>query len=74
MLRRHRVPVVGLVVNRVLPHDATGEFLDLRRRQERTYLARIREEFADLPRVQVPLLPRDVDGREGLASIAAHLG
>jgi len=72
-LRRHRVPVAGLVVNRVLPAHASGEFLDLRRRQEAPYLARIDDEFKDLARVRVPLMSRDVEGPEGLARIARYL-
>jgi arsenite/tail-anchored protein-transporting ATPase len=72
-LRRHGVPVMGMVVNRVLPADADGTFMALRREQELRYLDRIDAEFRDLPRVRVPLLPRDVEGVEGLREVGRHL-
>ena len=59
-LTRFSVPVTGLVVNRVLPDDADGEFLRARREQEAQYLEQIDRAFARLPRVRVPLLPGDV--------------
>lgn len=74
VLREHRVPVVGLVVNRVLPPGPLGDFLEARRAQEEAYLARIDREFAELPRVRVPLQPRDVEGLEGLRIIGRALG
>jgi len=73
VLRKHRVPVAGMVVNRVLPSAPLGDFLEERREQEAAYLARIEREFGSLPRVQVPLLPRDVEGVEGLRQVGAHL-
>jgi arsenite-transporting ATPase len=72
-LRRFDVPVLGLIVNRVLPPQALGSFLEQRRAQEARYLDRIATLFADLPRVDVPLLPRDVDGLDALRTIAACL-
>lgn len=72
-LRSHRVPVVGVVVNRVLPRESLGEFLESRRGQEGDYLERIDREFRDLPRVRIPLFPRDVEGLEGLREVGPHL-
>ena len=65
VLRQHHVPVAGVVVNRVLPDEPLGDFLESRRGQEAEYLARIEGSFAGLPRVTVPLLSRDVEGLEG---------
>ena len=45
----HRVPVAGLVVNRVLPEVPLGEFLESRRHQEHEYLARIDPAFPRFP-------------------------
>lgn len=73
VLRSHKVPVAGLVVNRVLPEARLGEFLEHRREQEGAYLARIDELFGDLPRVRIPLLPRDVEGLESLRTVADAL-
>jgi arsenite-transporting ATPase len=73
VLRRHRVPVAGVVVNRVLPDQPLGDFLESRRAQEAEYLARIDDSFGDLPRARVPLLSRDVHGLESLDEVARHL-
>jgi arsenite/tail-anchored protein-transporting ATPase len=72
-LERFRVPVVGLVVNRVLPEGPLGEFLEQRRVQEGEYLEQIRRHFRDLPTIQVPLFTRDVGGLEALREVGAYL-
>ena len=74
LLRKHGVPVGGLIVNRILPQDALGHpFLAARKEQERRYLEEIERAFPDLPRLRLPLLPRDVAGRESLREIVACL-
>lgn len=73
VLRRHRVPVAGVVVNRVLPDAPLGEFLERRRGQEAEYLERVDRSFAALPRVRVPLMSRDVEGLDGLREVGRHL-
>jgi arsenite/tail-anchored protein-transporting ATPase len=72
-LRRHEVPVAGLVVNRVLPEEPGGAFMDARRAQEREYRTRIDTAFASLAQVQVPMLPHDVHGLDSLRRVAAFL-
>ena len=72
-LRGHKVPILALVVNRVLPSEPLGEFLEQRRGQEAAYLAQIDQLFPDLDRVYVPLLPHDVVGFPGLRAIADRL-
>jgi arsenite/tail-anchored protein-transporting ATPase len=72
-LREHRVPVAGVVVNRVLPREGEGEFLEGRREEEARYLDQIEREFGSLPRVRIPYLARDVDDLAGLREIAAYL-
>jgi arsenite-transporting ATPase len=71
-LERYRIPVTGVVVNRVLPDDADGAFLARRREREASYLARIDAELAAVPRVRVRLRESDV-GRSELAAIGARL-
>ena len=68
-----RVPVLGVVVNRVLPPDADGDFLAARRRQEAPYIEEIDRAFAHLPRLAVPLLPGDVHGIEALRTLGRRL-
>ena len=73
VLRAHRVPVAGLVVNRVLPAASLGAFLESRRLQEGEYLARIEREFRGLPRVHIPMMARDVEGWEALREVGGWL-
>ncbi len=70
VLQRHRIPVGGLVVNRLLPESASSHaFFASRREQEQRYLDEIDHRFTRLPRLSLPLLPRDVAGRESLEQI-----
>jgi len=68
-LTRFSIPVTGLVVNRVLPDDADGSFIDARRRQEVRYLEDIDRVFAHLPRIRVSLQPDDVNDIKALRRI-----
>jgi arsenite-transporting ATPase len=72
-LRRFGVPLVGLVVNRVLPTGPLGDFFEQRREQESRYLEQIRRQLGDLPSVQVPLFGRDVGGPGALREVAGCL-
>jgi arsenite-transporting ATPase len=72
-LREFDVPVVGLVVNRVLPDEWLGEFLEQRRGQEVRYQRDIDAFAGRLPIVRVPLLPRDVDGIDALRTLGGYL-
>jgi len=72
-LERFHVPVVGLVVNRVLPEGPLGAFLEERRRQEGQYLEQIRRDFATFPTVQVPLFSKDVGGLDALREVGRYV-
>lgn len=69
VLTRFDVPIAGIVVNRVLPEDARGEFIEARRRQEAAYLHEIERVFANYGRIVIPLLPYDVNGLEALRNV-----
>jgi arsenite/tail-anchored protein-transporting ATPase len=62
-----------LVVNRVLPPEATGQYYESRRRQEQVYLDEIERRFAMLPRVRVAQLEADVHGLQSLERISERL-
>jgi len=72
-LSRFDIPIAGAVVNRVLPADADGTFLQNRREQEAHYLAEIDRQFGDLPRIRVPMLASDVTGMDSLREVAEYL-
>lgn len=72
-LEEVQIPVAGAVVNRVLPPEADGTFLAARRTQEARYLEEIDQRLGGLPRLRLPLLPTDVNGLEGLETVARLL-
>ena len=63
----------GIVVNRVLPADASGAFVEARRRQQQVYLSEIDRRFAAARRTRVVERPSDVHGIDDLLGIAASL-
>jgi arsenite-transporting ATPase len=73
LLKKFNIPVTGMIVNRLLPSDADGEFLRERRLQENEYRAEIDQTFADLQRVYLHLLPHDVHGVETLRKIGQDI-
>ncbi len=71
VLSRYRIPVAAILINRVLPLDADGEFLERRRQREAEYLGRIDEAFTGFPICKIPLNDRDVVGLQALREMAA---
>jgi arsenite-transporting ATPase len=69
-----RIRVGALVINRVLPEGASGEFYRSRKAQERVYLDEIEHRFAAHPLVRVPQLETDVHGLADLTRVAEALG
>jgi arsenite-transporting ATPase len=63
----------AVVVNRVLPVDATGDFLEARRRQQQVYLTEISRRFAGAHLVHVAERRADVHGLDDLQAIAEAL-
>jgi arsenite-transporting ATPase len=72
-LRSAGMAIGGLIVNRVLPDDAGGEFYAARRRQEEVYRREIAERFASFDRVIVEQLESDVYGVGRLERISAQI-
>ncbi|MBW3552614.1 MAG: TRC40/GET3/ArsA family transport-energizing ATPase [Gemmatimonadetes bacterium] len=70
-LERYAIPVGGIVVNRVLPEAADGEFLARRRERETEYLTRIMTELAGHPMIRIDMRSSDV---VGLAALRGLLG
>ena len=70
ILRESNVNVCGVVVNRVLPEDAEGDFYRSRRQQEQVYVDEIRQRFSGYPVVWVPQLPTDVYGLDQLERVS----
>lgn len=72
LLDRHHLHVRTLIINKVLPDEADGEFLRERRKHERTYLDLIAETFPDQELIFVPLFPRDIATMEDLEAFSQH--
>ena len=72
-LQQEKLPLAGLVVNRILPDSADGDFLAARRAQEKVHLAQIEQDFAKLPRYKVPLQATDIQGLSALQHMAELL-
>ncbi|WP_166839765.1 ArsA family ATPase [Rheinheimera pleomorphica] len=72
-LQQEKLPLAGLVVNRILPDSADGDFLAARRAQEKVHLAQIGQDFAKLPRYKVPLQATDIQGLGALQHMATLL-
>ncbi|WP_372627803.1 ArsA family ATPase [Arsukibacterium sp.] len=72
-LMQEKLPLAGLVVNRILPDTADGDFLAARRSQEKIHLAQIEQDFATLPRYKVPLQATDIQGLKALQHMATLL-
>jgi arsenite-transporting ATPase len=62
-----------VVVNRVLPDDAEGEFYRSRRAQEQVYVDEIRRRFSQYPLAWIPQLPTDIYGVDNLERVSAVL-
>ncbi len=73
LLERHGMSVAAIVVNRLLPDDADGTFIETRRLQESKYRKEIERLFESMPLYHLPLLTDDVYGTEALAGIGKLL-
>jgi arsenite-transporting ATPase len=74
-LTKYGIPVGALFVNRVIPPEAGGAFLEGRRQQEAEYLERINRKFQAFPLRHVTLMESDVVGVDALRQLAvSYLG
>jgi len=73
LLRESNVNVCGVVVNRILPTDAEGDFYRSRRQQEQIYVDEIRQRFSRYPLAWIPQLPTDIYGLENLERVSSVL-
>src|ERR687897_632472 len=65
--------VDSLIVNRVVPDDASDPWLRRLRHSQEPHLADIGREFSDLGRAQAPIRPGEVTGVEELRAFGAEL-
>jgi len=70
-LEKYGIPVGAIFVNRVIPVEAEGAFLDRRREREAEYLHRIAQAFGDHPIYRVAWSDRDIVGVDALLRLSA---
>lgn len=63
MLNKYSVPINSLVVNRILPENSSDEFWINKKKQERTYLDRIKKEFSRYEIHEIPLFSSDMNSK-----------
>jgi arsenite/tail-anchored protein-transporting ATPase len=71
VLDQYGIPVGDVFVNRVLPTDAEGAFVERRRDRQQEYVARIAKAFSKHAVHHVPLADRDVVGLSALRHLLA---
>lgn len=72
-LTAEKLPVGGVIINRILPEQADGSFLAKRRTQEKSYLEDIAKRFNAWPNYSLYLLEEDVQGLAALEAFANNL-
>ena len=67
------IPLDTLIINRVLPDSADGDFLARRRQAEAEHLAAIDRDFAHLKRLRIALTANEIRGLPALRHLACQL-
>ncbi|WP_156960128.1 ArsA family ATPase [Oceanobacillus manasiensis] len=73
LLGQYSIHVNSLIVNKILPVEADGVFLEKRRAHEQEYIHKIKKMFKDQKFVFVPLFSEDIMSRRGLAEFSTYL-
>ncbi|HWO76520.1 MAG TPA: ArsA family ATPase [Bacillus sp. (in: firmicutes)] len=72
-LDAHHLHVRTLIVNKVLPDYADGEFMEKRRRQEQDYLNHIESVFPNQNLIKIPLFEEDISDQQKLSVFADYV-
>ncbi|WP_052254529.1 ArsA family ATPase [Salinicoccus sp. YB14-2] len=72
LLDQYHLHVNTIFVNKVLPDEADGTFLEQRRQHEKQYLQDIEEIFQKQRKIHIPLLPHDITTLDALDAFSAH--
>ena len=60
------IPVSGIIINRVLPDSVDGAFFAARLNNQRRHLEEIRQQFSQLPTLNIPLQEMDIQGLDAI--------
>lgn len=72
-LEKFHIQVHGIVINKVLPKEADGDFLEKRKQHEKPYLQRIENEFRDKEKLYIPLFTEDVTSKQQIEKFGRFL-
>ncbi|NDI33736.1 ArsA family ATPase [Chengkuizengella sediminis] len=73
LLKQHDLQVQSLIVNKVLPEEADGQFLEQRRRIEKNYLSEIETRFSAQSKIYVPLFANDISSIDDIQKISSYI-
>lgn len=73
LMSKHGLNIGGLIINKILPTQADGEFLQKRRDQEKLYLKLMREKFTNQTLYRIPLLEEDICSPRHLEEFVDYL-
>ncbi|WP_156290517.1 ArsA family ATPase [Oceanobacillus salinisoli] len=74
LLDKYHLHVRTLIVNKILPENADGEFWQQRKEYENQYVSMIEETFKQQQLVYVPLLAKDITSKQQLEKISYYYG
>ncbi|WP_068672552.1 ArsA family ATPase [Oceanobacillus sp. Castelsardo] len=72
LLDKYHLHVKTVVVNKILPEIADGEFLQQRKEYEKQYLTQIKETFKQQQLILVPLFANDITNKQQLEKISNY--
>ena len=72
LLHKYHLHVKTLIINKILPEEADGEFLLERKKHEKKYLELIKETFPEQQHILVPLFSQDIISKEQLELFSEH--
>ncbi|MDQ0254040.1 arsenite-transporting ATPase [Evansella vedderi] len=71
-LNKHNIPVLGIIVNKVLPDEVDGTFFQKRKEQQFSYLQEIEQMFHNIPQIRMELLEEDISTLHHLETVAGR--
>jgi arsenite/tail-anchored protein-transporting ATPase len=74
LLNKYDLVVSTLIINKVLPVEADGEFIMERKKHEKQYIELIKETFTKQQLIFVPLFSQDIINEKQLALFSEYFG
>jgi arsenite/tail-anchored protein-transporting ATPase len=70
LMGKHGLEINGLIINKIIPDAADGQFLQKRKRQEKDYLRLIEKKFTSQRFYKIPLFEEDIHSLERLEAFS----